>query len=284
MSVSSANRVRIVAATFLLFCASLLLTAYSAKNPAIAQVGTRLVSDVLSPLEFVTHRLYSSVGSVWSNYISLWSLREEHERLRQRLLSLEEHNSRLLEVEHENQRLREILSFAQASALTGVAADVIGYDPSNWVKAVTISRAAGVNLTPGMPVIEGKGLVGQISSVASGSARVLLIIDSGSGVDATLQGERVRGVVSGNGSGGCEMHYVLNDAEVAVGERVITSGLDGVYPKGLLIGVVVEVSEKSNGMFRKIQVKPAVDFDKLESVLVVTKAGVMSSAQSKDVK
>jgi rod shape-determining protein MreC len=113
---------------------------------------------------------------------------------------------------------------------------------------------------------------------------VLLITDHGSAVDAIVQASRARGVVGGAGARFCEMRYVLPDQEVRVGDRVITSGMDLVFPKGLLIGIVSEAGRRSSSMFRSVELKPAVDFAVLENVLVVTAAEAQLEARQEALK
>ena len=158
----------------------------------------------------------------------------------------------------------------QQQELTGTVATVIGYDPSSWQRAIIVDKGSNDGAAPGMAVVSGSGLVGQITSVGRRSARVLLISDPLSGVDALIQGNRARGIVEGDGNGGCVWKFVLREEEVKIGDRVISSGLDGVFPRGLLIGIVTGVSSRPDSMFHDITLQPSVVMDKVESVIVVT--------------
>ena len=268
MAAPLSNRSRLTGASFLLFCLALLLISYSRKNPGVAGLGSAWLAELETPLQLASHGAYRGLRGVWSDYVALLGVRRQLEQTQQRLALLEAENSTLLEFENENRRLSQLLGLSREQGLKGVAAEVVGYNPSAWVKAITLNKGSNQGVAMGMPVLAGNGLVGQVISVARNVSRALLIIDHGSGVDAIVQGSRARGVIGGAGEDGCEMRYVNRDDQVKVGDRVITSGMDQVYPKGMFIGVVSEVNTAQGDLFLNIAVKPAVDFSKLESVLI----------------
>lgn len=265
------NRVKIGGASLALFCVSLFLTSYSSKNPQFAALGGAVVQQALHPFQALTHSIYTSVSGVWDSYLALVHVREDNVQLRSRLEALEVHNAQLQELAHENERLKSLLEVtAQVAPRRSVVAGVIGYDASNWVKAVSIDRGTMDGVEVGMPVLGTAGVVGQVIASASGSARVLLLTDHASGVDAMIQGSRARGLVEGLGSATCRWRFVLAGEEVKVGDRVITSGADGIFPKGLLIGTVSAVEDAGKGLFQSIEVAPVENFLKLETVAVLT--------------
>ncbi|MBN8548418.1 MAG: rod shape-determining protein MreC [Deltaproteobacteria bacterium] len=265
------NRVKIGGASLALFCLSLFLTSYSSKNQNIGAMGGAAVQQVLHPFQALTHSIYSSVSGVWDSYISLVGVREDNAHLRSRIEALEVRNAQLQEVAHENERLRNLLNVtAQAAPRSSVVAGVIGYDASNWAKSVSIDKGTSDGIEVGMPVLGTAGVVGQVIAAASGSSRVLLLTDHASGVDALIQGSRARGLVEGLGSATCRWRFVLAGEEVKIGDRVVTSGADGIFPKGLLIGTVSAVDEAGKGLFQSIDVTPAENFLKLETVAVLT--------------
>jgi len=197
-----------------------------------------------------------------------------------RLNALEAKNSKLVELDGENQRLRGLLSVVESTSHTGIAAKVIGRDPTNWNQSLTVDTGRDQLVKIGYPVLEQNGVVGQVVAVGGSSSRVLLITDPASGVDAIVQGSRARGVVQGTGEG-CHLEYVLSEDEVKIGDRIITSGMDGIFPKGLLIGVVSDVgpARKGGSMFQSITVQPTVNMNRLENLLIIysLKEGTVSS-------
>ena len=153
-----------------------------------------------------------------------------------------------------------------------LAARVVGRDPSPWFKTIMIDKGEKYGVVKGLPVIVSEGVVGQVVNVSEQYSRVLLIIDRNSAVDALVQDSRARGMVKGNNTEQCLFRYALRKDVILTGQVIITSGLDQVFPKGLRIGVVVDVKKEDSRLFQKIVLQTCVDFDKLEEVLVITRA------------
>jgi rod shape-determining protein MreC len=252
-----------------LFLASLFLTAYSAKNPTVARVGSALVLKGVAPALQLAEFVRTGWSAGWNGYVNLVHTAQENESLRQKLGDLENRVAVLSEADRENRRLRDLLNFSSQNQLRGVTAAVIGGDPSGWIKGIVIDKGRDHGVNPGMAVIHSQGVVGQVVSVASTSSKVLLVSDHASGVDVLMHNSRARGVVEGAGERVCELKFVTKDVQVRVGEQVLTSGMDGVYPKGISVGHVAEVGDSAAGLFQPIEVKPAVDFSRLEEVLVI---------------
>lgn len=257
----------------LLVC-SFQLMSLSIDNRALPRMGAQAIDTVLSPMEKLYHELMESTKYMWSHYLWLLEVETERNELYERVKELESLNSKLMEHERENIRLRDFLEFKTRTRYQGVIATVIGRDPSNWVKTITIDRGRVDGLSPGLAVVDGNAIVGQIISVSKYASRVLLITDNSSAVDAIIQNSRASGIGEGGvGRGGLRLRlrYVekLGNSAVRTGDRVIASGLDGVFPKGLLIGVVHHVDSTVPGLFQRIIVEPSADVNRLENVLVL---------------
>jgi rod shape-determining protein MreC len=251
------------------FLLSLFLTAYSAKNPAVARIGTSLVLKVTTPVLQLIEVARGSGSSVWNGYIGLRSAALENQELTRRLSDLESRLALFNELERENLRLRELLNFSAEKQLRGVTAAVIGGDSSGWIKGIVVNKGSDHGVLPGMAVIHPEGVVGQVIAVTAKSSKVLLVSDHASGVDVLIQGSRARGVVEGAGEQVCELKFLTKDQQVRVGDPIITSGMDGVYPKGVVVGYVSQVGSSAAGLFQPVEIKPAVDFSRLEEVLLV---------------
>lgn len=269
--ISTISSARLFGHSLLLFFAGLLLGSISSKHPAVARVGQSLVATIASPVQSSMSAVADGIQGFWDEYINLLGLVHENKQLKERLLALETENSKLLEFGAENDRLKKILALKETAPIAGVTANVVGFDPTSWIKGVVIDKGSKHGLAKGQSVVDGRGVVGYVSSVSGSSARVILINDHASAVDAIVQRTRARGVVAGNGSRTIEMNYVLEREDVKIGDRIITSGFDGIFPKGFFVGVVTEVDPPSRKLFRRIEIEPASDLSKLESVLVVTK-------------
>ncbi|MFM1847619.1 MAG: cell shape-determining protein MreC [Pseudomonadota bacterium] len=272
-------RTKVAGGSLIYFLCALALSAYSARHPDVVSTGAALVSEGLRPFRSVTNGLSVSIKGVYSAYVELVGVKAENAELLDRVQTLEAANSRLLEVESENERLRSLLAIGDRAGLRGVAAQVVGRDATNWVQTITLNRGSSAGIERGMPVLVGDGVVGQVVSVSPSTAIVLLMTDHSSGIDAIVQGSRARGVVEGTGKELCRWRFVLREAAVNIGDRVITSGLDGIYPKGLLLGVVTEI-EDDGGLFHSISIRPAAAISSIEDVLVVTSGG-KQAVQSK---
>jgi len=271
MAATVSSRTKVILTAFILFCCSLFLTAYSARNPHIARVGYWAVGEAQRPLQVITESAFDRVAALWRSYLDLMEVRKQNDDLHERLRKLEFEIVGLSEVRAENERLARILHFVQETQLDGVIARVIGRNPSNWVQSVTLNKGTLDGIAVDMAVVDGRGVVGQVMQVSPHSTNVLLAIDPTSGVDALMQEGRARGVISGTGKGRYVLKFVSRDQDVKLGDRIVTSGIGGIFPSGLLIGSVAEIKRQSTGLFQEVEAVPAVDFSKLEEVLVVTK-------------
>ena len=190
------------------------------------------------------------------------ALKGQNDELRQRVVELEE--ARL-----ENERLRSLVGFIEARELDAIGARVIGRPTNAWEGVITIDRGSDDGLEVGMPVLAPEGLLGQTVDVAGGSSKVRLITDQRSGVAAIVQASRAEGIVNGSIDGDLSMDYVSQEASVAVGDVVITSGMGGVYPKGLLVGDVLDVQVNENDLYQQIVVRPTGRVEGIEEVIVL---------------
>lgn len=241
----------------------------SVRNKALPQFGANLMGRIIAPTEKLRFELSQSFNFYWKRYFYLLEVEAERDDLSNRIKALEAQNSRLVEFENENRRMRALLGYTEETGVKGVAATVIGRNPSNWTRSVTINRGASHGIRPGHPVVDGHAIVGQVIAVSPSAASVLLLTDNTAAVDALVQASRASGVVEGIMQDKLIMRYVTKDYQVSLGDRIISSGLDGVFPKGKLIGIVVKVGEDKIGMFKSIEVEPSVDFNRLENVLVL---------------
>ncbi|NDC39180.1 MAG: rod shape-determining protein MreC, partial [Proteobacteria bacterium] len=215
------RRLRVSAISFLLVCLSLFLTAYSARNPRVATFGTAALTEVQKPVQTFIGRIVQSVSDFWNSYLNLLGLRERFVELQKKYENLERDKATLLELQRENDRLRSLLSVAEVLSTTPVVARVLAYDPSNWVQSITVNRGSGDGVQIGMAAMTSEGIVGQVTAVGLTSAKILLITDHSSGVDAVIQDSRARGIVEGAGRKNLRWRFVLEDEEIKPGERLV---------------------------------------------------------------
>jgi len=211
------------------------------------------------------------IQGIKNDYLALVGVREENKRLWDELQECRASTYRYREAMIANVRLRNLLEFKKSSEYPMVVAQVVGKDPSPWFRTVVINRGTNDGIEERMPVVTDNGVVGQIFSVSANYAKVLLAIAPTSAVDVLIQKSRVRGILKGTGSGIYLLEYILKTVDVAEGDHVVTAGLGGLFPTGLPVGIVSRVVKKRRGMFQKIEVTPAVDFQNLEELLVIQK-------------
>jgi rod shape-determining protein MreC len=241
----------------------------------------RLVIEVTAPFQKFIKGSIDAVGGIWLKYFGLVNLYEENTRLKREADTLRMENYRYQELLATHGRLRKLLQFKKTINWPVLAAQVIGRDPTGWFKSVIIDKGRNSGLKVNMPVVNARGVVGRLVSVSLSYAKVLLIIDQNSAVDCIIQRSREGGIVKGLSSKVCKLDYMVKTGDVAVGDMVFTSGLGGVYPKGVPVGEVIEVANVPGELFKDIKVRPMVDFAKLEELLVVLKEGTLNSPQKK---
>jgi rod shape-determining protein MreC len=230
------------------------------------------VQTVSAPLqasgEFVTRPIrgvFSWASDLGVSRSQLAALNQQNTELRNRVASLEE-------ARQENERLRALFGFVQTGKLEAVGARVIGRPTNSWERVITIDRGSADGVRIEMPVLAAKGLLGQTISVTKHSARVRLITDARSGLAGMVQSNRSEGLVKGSIEGEVSLDFVSRETTVKAGDVIITSGMGGVYPKGLLVGEVTSASQTPSSLFQDIRVAPIANLVGLEEVVVLTGA------------
>jgi rod shape-determining protein MreC len=258
------NRVLLTSALCLMLGAVLVVQARRTRSDRLG----RFFLEVMAPLQRVTSSVGHAFTGSWRGLGELVRARSENEVLRERARQLHRELDRLNEVELENARLRQLLAFRETLQGDLVTARIIGRDATGASRTLVIDRGERDGISKGSAAVAPEGIVGQVILVARRASRILLIADHNSGVDALVQRTRARGIVQGTVDAGCALKYVKRTEDVQVGDGLVTSGLDGIFPKGLPIGSVTAVDKRGQGLFQHAEVAPRVDFDQLEEVLV----------------
>ena len=274
--ISFVRRNQVLLSAFLSVLLSIYIIAPAAKGHLRADPIGPLLIAAMRPFQSGIQMTISGIRQVFLNYAALRGLTAENAKLKARIQELEAERNRHMEDESINRRLRELMEFRLYLPSGAVTASVISNSASTWFQSLILDKGKKDGVEKGMGAVSPLGVVGQVVSVTSRSAKVLLITDSHSGVDAVVQRSRARGIVAGSLESGPIMKYVKRSDDLKEGDRLVTSGLDGVFPKGLLIGAVSKVNKKSFGLFQYVEVTLAVDPARIEEVLVV------QGAQAKD--
>lgn len=251
---------------------SIIVRTAGGEKEQLTPVGGAL-RDVLSPVYCLLNNAGQTISG-WVSYpVSLVNATRENERLRSEIEHLQAQLRDVSEIEQENKRLRRLVQWQEneGQQYNTEVASIIGRNPSNWLGTIIIDKGSDHGIRPNMTVISTVGLVGRVATVTPNTAEVLLITDPRSGVGAIIQNTRAPGIVEGvsPGSTNLRMNHLPANLEVTAGETVVTSGQGSIFPAGISIGTVVDVRKEASGLFKVATVKPYVDFNRLEEVLVI---------------
>lgn len=241
-----------------------------------AQVNSRAGVPVLEAVTFglfaeaqrATSSVIAGVERVWNGYVALRHVKTENDELRSRLAAAEVEVQEQRALADRTRSLEQLLELRDRSHLSTTAAEIIAAGATPDFRTLTIDKGTRDGLRSDMAVIAPAGVVGRVVVPSARAAKVQLLIDRNAAAGALIERSRAQGVVMGEGDAELELQYVSEIADVVVGDVVVTSGIDGIFPKGFVIGRVDNV-EKNGPAYTRITVKPAVDFRSLEDVLVV---------------
>jgi len=250
----------------LLGCILLFLFATTGKKEF--SLPHKLSLEMIASLQGFTTFFSETGNDLWKDYIALWDVRQENEQLREEIRNLKKINQEYREAAATNIRLHKLLQMKESLPVPSVSADIIGKDPSLWSHTLIINRGSKDGLKKGMPVTTEDGVTGQVVDTSAHYSKVLLAIDPNSAINVLVQRSRMQGILKGNAEG-FELDYVLKNVDVQEGDIIVTSGFGDLFPKGLPVGTVSKRVISKRGMFQKISVAPAVDFSKLEVVLIL---------------
>jgi rod shape-determining protein MreC len=259
----------------LLLLIALALLAIASDRRALAR-GDResgwlrgILLEVAAPVQKTLSAPVDGARNAWRRYAALRGVREENQRLRERLAQLEEENLQFREALVEGGRLRTIANMRRDAEIPMRPAQVVGIDVSPWFHSVLVDRGRNDGVDSGMPVVTEEGVVGVVTATSPNAARTLLLLDAQSSIDGIVQRSRARGIVRGTGEPSLEFEFFVRGDDVQVGDLIITSGFGGVHPKGSRIGEVVEVHADPEAFVHRAVLRPAVDFGRLEQVFVL---------------
>jgi len=248
--------------------------AVQVKRRSSADESTRVIRlwtvSAVTPLEKALVWCQNGLGGIWSNYVYLRGVRQENRELKFEIERLRLEQVRLSDDAQQARRLQALLSFKETYIAKTVAAQVIGSSGSEQSRSVYIDKGTSAGVDKDMAVITADGLVGKVLRAFGSSAQVLLINDQSSGVGVILDKSRLQGVIKGTASGEVVVEKVMTDEQVTPGERIVTSGGDQIFPKGITVGTVMKVTPGAD-LFLNIRVKPSANLSRLEEVLVITK-------------
>jgi rod shape-determining protein MreC len=229
--------------------------------------------EIAAPVQKAITRPVVFVRETWQRYVALVDVEAENRELRAEIARLQQEGLQFREALVVSGQLRRIAQMRREFEVPLLPSQVVGQDASAWSHALLLDRGRTAEVRAGMPVMVDEGLVGLVSATTPHAARAMLILDRRSAVDTMIERSRARGLVRGLGTGELEFVFMVRGDDVQAGDDVITSGVGGVYPKGIRVGTITSVNADREELLHTAKVKPAVDFGRLEQVFVVLHRG-----------
>lgn len=229
----------------------------------------KITAEIVSPMQQGLTNSKESITSLWENYISIVNTSKENIVLKKEISRLESDLTFMEEMRKENFRLKHLLNYSDELPTERIMAQVVGWDSANEFKVIRLNKGTRHGIKAMSPVITNQGLVGYVYRATENYSDVLTILDQNNRVDIIVERTRTHGIVEGVFNFKCALKYIMRNEPVEVGDKLLTAGVGGIYPKGIKVGMITDITRENFGMTLSIEVVPSVDFDKIEEVLVL---------------
>ncbi len=253
----------------ILVISTILIISRQVQDPTGMTYFRRSVIMVAAPFQSGFSAVIGSVRSIWGNYLFLFGTRAENEKLREEINQLRSEAQKLREELNRAGRLEEFSAYRHETGFSGMAAQVIGESSDPWTRTIVVNRGIQEGLKRNLPVVTPDGLVGRVVEVSDHSSIVRLIVDRSSRVPVLVSRSRARAILEGESYGTCQLKYLDRTEDVQEGDVVITSGLAGIYPRGIEVGTITEIVARSHGLYQYAKVLPKAPINRLEDVFVI---------------
>jgi rod shape-determining protein MreC len=229
--------------------------------------------EIATPIQKLIRLPVDLLGGTWTDYIALVDLRRDNETLRSRVAALEEENLQFREALVASGNMERIVQMRENFEVPLLPSEVVGQDVFPWFRSILLDRGRSHEVLSGMPVVSDHGVVGLVTATSPHASRAMMLLDRQSAVDAIIQRSRARGIVRGKGTGELEFVFMVRGDDVLPADVVITSGVGGVYPKGLRIGTIEALQIDEARLLHTGSVRPSVDFGRIEQVFIMLQRG-----------
>jgi len=262
------HRVIITSTALCLF--SLHIASTNVKGIGGTIISGRVISAIASPIQYGINHTIGAIKATWASYVYLINVSKENILLKNDIDKLKEENNQLKEAALLSNRLKELLAFKEDISGPGVAADIIGIENTGWVRTASINKGSSDGIKRDMAVVTTLGIVGRIIEVQPTTSKILLVTDPRCNIDVVVQRSRIKGITEGTGTNRLVLKYVRHEDDIQIGDKLISSGLGGIFPKGMVVGEVFRAEKGDDNFFMDIELKPGADLQKLEEVLIIT--------------
>lgn len=263
------RRFRFIIIMVILLVAGLVIFSINANRDPRETISGRLVLEITGPVQGVVSSIGDFVSNIWNDYFALIKTAQENDELRKEVQQLRQDLVDSEEIRLENDRLREMLRLIPDDPPRKLVAKVVGWDASSHSRTAIINRGTLQGVQTQMAVVNSQGVVGRIIWASPNYAKVLLLVDPNAGIDVMVQRSRSHGIAEGAGGDGLRLKYIMHNDEVALGDIIVASGIEGVFPRGTLVGKVSSIPHERKDLFIPVEVETSVDFDRLEEVAVI---------------
>jgi rod shape-determining protein MreC len=257
---------------------SLIVISKQVIDPTGMSYFRRGVIAIASPFQSGFAAVVGGISDLWEDYLNLYGVRTENSRLREEVNKLRTEVQELREELFRAGRLEEFAAYRFETGFEGTVARVIGESPDPWTRTIVVNRGHTDGIEQGLTVVTPDGLVGRVVEVTGHSSIVRLLVDRSSHVPVVVSRSRARAILEGENSGTCQLKYLGRTQDVLVGDVIITSGLAGVYPRGIDVGTITQVTRNTHGLYQYAKVLPQSPLSRLEDVLIL-KAGIEREAE-----
>ncbi len=254
----------------LLILSSLLVISHQARDQSDMTYLKKGGLAVAAPFQRGVKGSFRGISNLWSDYIYLIGVRKTNRELQGEVRHLRIEVQSLREELFRSGKIEEFVSYQVDTGLVGTAARVIGESPDPWTRIIIVDHGAENGILRGMPVVTPDGLVGRVIEVSSNNSVVRLLVDRASHVPVLVSRSRSRGILEGENSSTCRIKFLERTEDVQKGDIIITSGLGGVFPRGIEVGTVSVILKENYGLYQYAQVVPSVPMGRLEDVLILT--------------
>lgn len=263
------KKVKVILGVILLLYFGVYLFSLTFSKKTQANGHERVIVAIASPLQRSVAFIYEKISSTFSHYFFLVGAAKENDELRMQKEQLVQKLIHEHELEQENERLRQLLQLPMQQKYTAIYAERVAFGTNEFERIIRVNKGSDEGVKIGMPVVNSQGIVGQIGKVYGSYSDVLLLTDKSNAVDVIIQRTRARGILKGFTQHQLSFEFLSVDEDLEVGDIVISSGLDGVYPEGIVIGAVAALSKQGRRLFLTATVDPYVHFSKIEEVRIL---------------